>query len=81
MPDVTRIMETNMKIRVHTVVLAAAMALSSLSPAAALRGETRPPPNGMNGVSVNGQSIGEHTVSAATLKSVVLKDGSRIELR
>lgn len=45
-----------MKIRFHAVALATAMGLFSLSPASAFWDDTRPPPNGMNGLSTNGLS-------------------------
>ncbi len=46
-----------MKVRIHTAVLATTMGLFSLSPASAfMMDDTRPPPNGMNGLSTNGLS-------------------------
>jgi hypothetical protein len=105
-------MEINMKIQTHAVAFLAAMGVFSLAPAEALYfDDTRPPPNGMNGVSLNGlsanglsanglsanglsanglsanglsangQSTAGHIVGTATIRSVVLKDGSRVDLR
>ncbi|RDI58766.1 hypothetical protein [Microvirga subterranea] len=45
-----------MKVRIHTAVLATAIGLFSLSPASAFWDESRPPPNGLNGLSTNGLS-------------------------
>lgn len=85
-----------MKIRIHAVVLAIAMGLSGLSPASAFMDDTRPPPNGMNGLSANGlsanglaanglstneRSMTDYTVGDATIRAVVLSDGTRAELR
>ena len=96
-----------MKIQTHAVAFLAAMGVFSLAPAKAFYfDDTRPPPNGMNGVSLNGlsanglsanglsanglsanglstngQSTAGHTVGTAMLRSVVLKDGSRVDLR
>lgn len=90
-----------MKIRIHAVVLATAMGLSGLSPASAFMDDTRPPPNGMNGLSANGlsanglsanglsanglstngRSMTDYTVGDATIRAVVLSDGTRAELR
>lgn len=85
-----------MKIRIHAVVLATAMGLSGLSPASAFMDDTRPPPNGMNGLSANGlsanglaanglstneRSMTDYIVGDATIRAVVLSDGTRAELR
>lgn len=84
-----------MKIRVHTAVLATAMGIFSLSPASAFWDDTRPPPNGMNGLSLNGlsanglsanglsangASTNGVTVGSAAVKAVILKDGGRVNL-
>jgi hypothetical protein len=77
-----------MKIRCLSALLALGLGLTATAEAQAWFAEIddeRPPPNGANGQSANGLTINGFSPQDATgtvqIKTVILKDGSRVHLK
>jgi hypothetical protein len=80
--------EAIMKIRCLSALLALGLGLTATVEAQAWFAEIddeRPPPNGANGQSANGLTINGFSPQDATgtvqIKTVILKDGSRVHLK
>jgi hypothetical protein len=80
--------EAIMKIRSLSAILALGLGLTATAEAQAWFAEIddeRPPPNGANGQSANGLTINGFAPQGATgtvqIKTVILKDGSRVRLK
>jgi hypothetical protein len=80
--------EAIMKIRCLSAILALGLGLTATAEAQAWFAEIddeRPPPNGANGQSANGLTINGFSPQDATgtvqIKTVILKDGSRVHLK